>query len=86
MEDDTSIRIVAVPYDSGHHGLRMGGGPDAEFTTISYWSSMEAMEAAHGESLIPTHLEKDEEYLLELPESVEVSELHVNDWQLNTLS
>ena len=55
----------------------------AEFTTISYWSSMDAMEAAHGESLNPTHLEKDEEYLLELPESVEVRELHVNDWQLN---
>jgi hypothetical protein len=32
------------------------------------------------ESLSPTHLEKDEEYLLELPEYVEVSELHVNDW------
>jgi arginase len=32
----------------------------------------------------PTHLEEDEEYLLELPESVEVSELHVNDWQLNS--
>jgi arginase len=58
----------------------------AEFTTISYWSSMEAMEAAHGESLNPTHLEKDEEYLLELPESVEVGELHVNDWQLNASS
>lgn len=42
----------------------------------------EAMQAAHGGNLRPTHLEKDEEYLLELPESVEVSELHVNDWDL----
>ena len=40
------------------------------------------MQAAHGGNLRPTHLEKDEEYLLELPESVEVSELHVNDWDL----
>jgi hypothetical protein len=54
----------------------------AEFTTISYWSSMEAMEAAHGEDRRPSHLEKDLDYLLELPESVEVSELHVNDWDL----
>jgi hypothetical protein len=40
------------------------------------------MEAAHGEDLHPSHLEKDLDYLLELPESVEVSELHVNDWDL----
>jgi hypothetical protein len=61
-------------------------GDVAEFTTISYWSSVEAMKAAHGESLSPTHLEKDPDYLLELPESDEVSELHVNDWQLNASS
>jgi heme-degrading monooxygenase HmoA len=54
----------------------------AEFITISYWSSMEAMEAAHGEDRHPSHLEKDSDYLLELPESIEVSELHVNDWDL----
>ena len=54
----------------------------AEFTTISYWSSMKAMEAAHGDDRHPSHLEKDPYYLLELPESVEVSELHVNDWDL----
>jgi hypothetical protein len=54
----------------------------AEFTTVSYWESVEAMEAAHGGGRRPTHLERDAEYLLELPESVEVSELHANDWQL----
>lgn len=27
MEDSRDMRIVAVPYDSGHRGLRMGGGP-----------------------------------------------------------
>ena len=57
-------------------------GDVAEFTTISYWESEGAMEAAHGDVRRPTHLEKDPDYLLELPESVEVSELHVNDWQL----
>ena len=28
MEDARDTRIVAVPYDSGHRGLRMGGGPE----------------------------------------------------------
>jgi arginase len=27
MEDQADIRIIAVPYDSGHPGLRMGAGP-----------------------------------------------------------
>src|ERR671917_330625 len=28
MEDHPNIRIIAVPYDSGHPGLRMGAGPE----------------------------------------------------------
>ncbi len=28
MEGGRDIRIVAVPYDSGHRGLRMGAGPE----------------------------------------------------------
>lgn len=28
MDDARDIRIVAVPYDSGHHRWRMGGGPE----------------------------------------------------------
>jgi hypothetical protein len=44
------------------------------------------MEAAHGAGRRPRHLERDAEYLLELPESVEVSELHANDWQLGVRS
>jgi hypothetical protein len=28
MEDHPDIRIIAVPYDSGHPGLRMGAGPN----------------------------------------------------------
>ena len=58
----------------------------AEFTTISYWTSMEAMEAMHdgdGDVRRVVHLEKDPDYLLELPEFVEVSELYTNDWQLS---
>ena len=28
MEDHQDVRIIAVPYDSGHAGLRMGAGPE----------------------------------------------------------
>lgn len=28
MSGGQDVRIVAVPYDSGHRGLRMGGGPE----------------------------------------------------------
>jgi hypothetical protein len=51
---------------------------------------MEAMEAMHsdrdsegGDVRRVSHLEKDPDYLLELPEFVEVCELYVNDWQLS---
>jgi hypothetical protein len=74
------LEVEKKPGCLGMQQFRKMRGEVAEFTTISYWSSMEAMESAHGEDLRPTHLEKDEEYLLELPESVEVSELHANDW------
>jgi heme-degrading monooxygenase HmoA len=76
------LEVQKKPGCLGMQQFRKIKGDVAEFTTISYWSSMEAMQAAHGGDLRPTHLEKDEEYLLELPESVEVSELHVNDWDL----
>ena len=80
------LEIEKKPGCLGMQQFRKITGDVAEFTTISYWESTEAMEAAHGESLSPTHLENDEEYLLELPESVEVSELHANDWQLSAES
>src|ERR671910_789101 len=77
------LEVEKKPGCLGMQQFRKIRGDVTEFTTISYWSSMEAV---HGESLSPTHLEKDEEYLLELPESVEVSALHVNDWQVNASS
>ena len=74
------LEVEKKPGCLGMQQFRKVRGDAAEFTTISYWESVEAMEAAHGEGLRPTHLERDPEYLLELPEAVEVSELHVNDW------
>jgi quinol monooxygenase YgiN len=80
------LEVEKKPGCLGMQQFRKITGDVAEFTTISYWESMEAMEAAHGGHLRPSHLEKDPDYLLELPESVEVSELHVNDWRLSARS
>jgi hypothetical protein len=82
------LEVEKKPGCLGMQQFRKIRGDIAEITTISsYWTSMQAMEAMHddgGDVRRPSHLEKDPDYLLELPESVEVSELHVNDWQLST--
>jgi heme-degrading monooxygenase HmoA len=76
------LEVEKKPGCLGMQQFRRIRGDVAEFTTVSYWESVEAMEAAHGAGRRPTHLERDAEYLLELPDAVEVSELHANDWQL----
>ena len=56
-------------------------GDIAHVTTISYWESLDAMRAMHGEGVQPSHLHRDSEFLLELPEEVALVDVHVNDWQ-----
>ena len=59
--------------------FRKDGEKEAEFMTISYWESVEAMTTFTGGD--PTkvhHLSRDEEFLLELPKSVEVLDLRVD--------
>ena len=49
---------------------------ETEFMTISYWESREAMSSFTGGD--PTqihHLERDAEFLIELPESVQILEM-----------
>jgi hypothetical protein len=53
--------------------LREDREHDSEFVTISYWESVPAMSRFAGTD--PTrihHLEKDPDYLLELPEGVQI--------------
>ena len=51
-----------------------------EFTTISYWSSREAIRAYAGEDIEkPRHLPKDPEYLLELPTQVKHFEILIDE-------
>ena len=49
---------------------------DTEFVTISYWDTVGAMTAfAGGDPTSVHHLERDPEFLLELPQKVQVLRL-----------
>jgi heme-degrading monooxygenase HmoA len=49
---------------------------ESEFITISYWESVEAMSRFAGPDPRKIHhLERDAEFLIELPESVQVLEI-----------
>jgi hypothetical protein len=53
--------------------LREDRVEDTEFVTISYWESVEAMSRFAGpDPKRIHHLPRDEEFLIELPESVQV--------------
>jgi len=52
---------------------------DTEFVTISYWESVDAMRAFAGDD--PTairHLDRDPEFLLELPTAVQILRLRTS--------
>jgi hypothetical protein len=56
--------------------LREDRGEESEFVTVSFWESVEAMSRFTGSD--PTrihHLPRDPEFLIELPQSVQV--LHI---------
>ena len=58
--------------------LREDRGDETEFVTISYWESVEAMSSFAGAD--PTaihHLERDPEFLIELPDSVQILAVRV---------
>ena len=60
----------------GVQTLREDRETETEFMTISYWESVDAMRAFTGGD--PTrvhHLERDEEFLIELPQQVQILRL-----------
>lgn len=60
----------------GVQALRRDAGGETEFVTISYWESAEAMSRfTGGDPNRIHHLPRDAEFLIELPESVEVYEI-----------
>jgi hypothetical protein len=56
--------------------LREDRVQESEFVTISYWENVEAMSRFAGpDPRRIHHLERDKEFLIELPESVQVLEI-----------
>jgi heme-degrading monooxygenase HmoA len=64
----------------GVQTLREDRANETEFVTISYWESVEAMSTFTGGD--PTqihHLERDAEYLIELPQRVQILRLRTSN-------
>jgi catechol 2,3-dioxygenase-like lactoylglutathione lyase family enzyme/heme-degrading monooxygenase HmoA len=67
----------------GVQALREDRDDETEFVTISYWENVEAMAAFTGAD--PTgihHLDRDPEFLLELPQSVQILEIRASHGQV----
>jgi heme-degrading monooxygenase HmoA len=63
----------------GVQTFREDRADQTEFMTISYWESREAMSSFAGDD--PTrihHLERDAEFLIELPQSVQILEIRAS--------
>lgn len=77
-------KIARKPTCLGVQHFRRLTGDIAEFTTISYWASVEAMSVMQPDQADPLRvwpLAEDQRFLLELPEFVEVAELHASTWR-----
>lgn len=60
----------------GVQQFREDRADDSEFVTISYWENVEAMSRFAGKDPRRIHhLERDPEFLIELPQSVQVLEI-----------
>jgi heme-degrading monooxygenase HmoA len=77
------LKIERMPGNLGVQMFRAITDDIAEFTVISFWPTREAIQVWSGDDLTRTrHLEKDPEYLLELPNRVTLVEVCANDWHL----
>jgi hypothetical protein len=65
--------------------LREDRGDETEFVTISYWESIEAMSRFAGpDPRRIHHLERDAEFLIELPQAVQVLKITASKGVLGT--
>jgi heme-degrading monooxygenase HmoA len=75
-------KIAETEGNLGVQVMRHSKNGITEFITISYWANREDIKPYAGEDIErPHHLQKDAEYLLELPESVKNCDLVTNDWK-----
>ena len=62
--------------------FREDRGTESEFVTISYWESVEAMSRFAGSDPRRIHhLERDPEFLIELPKSVQILDIATSSGQ-----
>jgi hypothetical protein len=60
----------------GVQTFREDRATESEFMTISYWESVEAMSVfTGGDPMRIHHLDRDKEFLIELPRSVQILQL-----------
>jgi len=78
--------VLKIERMAGNLGVQMFRSKTddvAEFTVISFWPTQEAIRVWSGDDLTRTrHLERDTEFLLELPDRVTLVEVCANDWLL----
>jgi heme-degrading monooxygenase HmoA len=77
------LKIERMPGNRGVVMLRSNKNESVEFTVISIWQNRDAIEVWSGDDLRRTrHLERDPEFLLALPDRVELVDVLANDWDL----
>jgi heme-degrading monooxygenase HmoA len=63
----------------GVQSLREDRGAETEFVTISYWESVDAMSRfTGGDPTSVHHLDRDAEFLIELPAGVQILEIRAS--------
>lgn len=77
------LKIERMEGCLGVQMFRHRAASEAEFTVISYWPTEDSIRVWSGDDLTRTrHLEKDPEFLLELPERVTLVQVCANDWTM----
>jgi heme-degrading monooxygenase HmoA len=81
MYEEGVKKLRSTRGNLGVQVLRQVHDGVAEFTTISYWESRDAIRAYAGDDITKArHLPKDAEYLLELESTVRHFDVLVNEW------
>jgi heme-degrading monooxygenase HmoA len=77
------LKIKRMQGNLGVIMLRSDKDGVAEFTVMSFWRDRQAIAVWSGDDLTRTrHLERDPEFLLALPDQVELVDVLANDWDL----
>jgi heme-degrading monooxygenase HmoA len=79
---DAGLRDMEKHGALGVQMFRENQGDSTEFMAITYWESFETMAAWAGDDPLQVrHLPCDSEFLIEMPERVQVLEIVENTWR-----